>query len=360
MGSYINDNKNLEIKEEKVLINSRLSNNLIESNKDQFSNPINIQFYKYLIIDSYVEYLYDNSFSLFYSINLIYYLIYPTSYKSIIILNLINNKRIIEIKNAHNNYITNLRHYLDQINNRDFLLSISNSDCNIKIWDAKNWECLLNLENIYKKGYLSSASFLKNNNENFIITCNSDYTELIKLFNFNGNKMKEINDSNDNSFFIDTFYDKTLNKTFIITGNNGCIKSYDYHQNIIYHKYIDKDIWSCFSFIIKIDKDMIKIINASDSGYICIWNFHKGNILTKIKIGIEIYGICLWNDLYLFVGTWEKKVQLIDLNRGKVIKKLNKHNNNGVRTIKKIVIPKFGEYLLSHDGRRIILWKNID
>ena len=59
-----------------------------------------------------------------------------TENKSIITLNLINNKKIIEIKNAHNNYITNLRHYLDKNNNRDLLLSVSNVDFNIKIWNV--------------------------------------------------------------------------------------------------------------------------------------------------------------------------------------------------------------------------------
>ena len=121
---------------------------------------------------------------------------------------------------------------------------------------------------------------------------------------------------------------------------------------------MDKDISSCFSIIFKIDKDMIKMINSSDSGYIIIWNFHKGNILTKIKIGIEIYGICLWNDQYLFVGTWNQKIKLIDLYKRKVIKNLNNHISKGVSTIKKIFLPKYGEYLISHDGNSIILWKN--
>ena len=52
------------------------------------------------------------------------------------------------------------------------------------------------------------------------------------------------------------------------------------------------------------------------------------------------------------------KIKLIDLYKRKVIKKLKKHNSNGVSAIKKIFLPKYGECLISHDGNSIILWKN--
>ena len=55
----------------------------------------------------------------------------------------------------------------------DLLLSISANDNNIKLWNINNWECLLNLKNIYIKSIVSTAYFIKNNKEKFIITCNS-------------------------------------------------------------------------------------------------------------------------------------------------------------------------------------------
>ena len=43
--------------------------------------------------------------------------------------------------------------------------------------------------------------------------------------------MKEINYTNDSSYYIDTYYDKELLKNYIITGNEGYIISYDYNNN---------------------------------------------------------------------------------------------------------------------------------
>ena len=40
----------------------------------------------------------------------ILYLIYTNENKSILFFDLINNKKIIEIKNAHNKFITNFRY----------------------------------------------------------------------------------------------------------------------------------------------------------------------------------------------------------------------------------------------------------
>ena len=225
--------------------------------------------------------------------------------------------------------------------------------------NINNWECLFNLEKIYNKVKLSSAFFLKNNNDNYIITCNDSLNEPIKIFDFKGNIIKIINDSNDISFFIDVYYDKKNLKNYIITGNKGYIKSYDYNNNIIYHKYFDKDkdLGICYSISIKIDINIIKLISSFESGYIIIWNFHNGDFMNKIKIGGLLYGICLWNDEYLFVGNGEHKIKLIDLKEGKIIKELNGHNNEVV-AIKKIFHPKYGECLISSEGYSIILWKN--
>ena len=117
-------------------------------------------------------------------------------------------------------------------------------------------EFLLNLKNIYEKGRLSSSCFLKDNKENYIITCNGGCKIIkpIKIFDFKGKHIKEISDSNDKTDFIDIYYDKELLKNYIIKGNKCCIKSYDYNNNRLYHKYFDKDQGICFSITIKIDK----------------------------------------------------------------------------------------------------------
>ena len=81
------------------------------------------------------------------------------------------------------------------------------------MWDIRNFECLLDIKDINEKGSLYSACFLNDNNDNFIVTSNAQLyygknAELIKVFDFEGKKIKEINNSNENTFFIDIYYDK--------------------------------------------------------------------------------------------------------------------------------------------------------
>ena len=61
-----------------------------------------------------------------------------------------------QLKNAYNEEITNLRHYLDKINNRDLVSSISDDDTSLNLQNINNWECLLNL-----KIYIKNENFLQ-------------------------------------------------------------------------------------------------------------------------------------------------------------------------------------------------------
>ena len=192
-------------------------------------------------MNNLVEYAYskinmDNIFCIFKSINDILYLIYTNYQKSIISYNLIDNRKINEIKNAHKKFIINSRHYLDKKNNLDLIMSISSDDNNIKLWKTTNWECLLNLTNINNIGRIEDACFLYNENNNFILTSNCNYegvSEPIKIFDFQGNKLNEIKDSKIITKYIDIYYDIQLNKNYIITGNRGFSVSYDYESNKI-------------------------------------------------------------------------------------------------------------------------------
>ncbi len=361
MGNKNNKTKNINKEENKE--EKKMENNV--GNKFD-SNPLSIHFLKDLIIDSYCRYWCDNTFSLFKSYNDIFYIIYTNSSKSIISFDIINNKKISEIKHAHNDYITNLRYYFDKENKRDLLISLSEDDNNLKLWNINNLECLLNIIKVNKYGWLSSAYFLNDNNNNYIITNNkkedsNTIIENIKIFDFNGNVIKRINNSNYSTIFIDTYYDNNLSKIFIITGNEGFNQSYDYNENKQYFKYCDnpKEINRHMCLRIDDTEKIIKMIESSCAGVIRIWDFHSAKLLNKIDINNEwLYSICLWNEEYLFVGCKDSSIKLIKLSESKIIKNLTGHTNK-VLTIKKIKLPKYGECLISQDAdySQIKLWK---
>ena len=94
----------------------------------------------------------------------------------------------------------------------------------------------------------------------------------------------------------------------------GFIKSYNYELNKLYFIYSDDYINSTIynnekiqskiysNLAIHNDKNLLKLIGASLDGYIRIWDFLSGLLLDKINIRSELFGFCLWNDDYLFVG----------------------------------------------------------
>ena len=345
----------------KDLIKEDINNKTNKSN-----NPKNIEFLKDLTNNSYSLGT-NNSFCVFKSINDILYLIYSDEDISIISYNIVDNKIINKIKNSHIKYIINFRHYLDINNNRDLLLSSDYN--NLKLWDVNNFGCLLIINDINKKGFLFSTSFIYDNDQIFILTTNyivGGISEPMKVYDMKGNKIKEINDpyQKNSALLIEVYYDIKLKKVYIIVGSTYCIKSYEFNENKIYNYYIDDNIdgENHINFTINNDKEIIKLIDANERGIIRIWDFHLKILLSKITTKNNLNSICLWDNDYLFLGTRNNFIILIDLKKGKIIKRMKGHNNR-VSTIRKITHPIYGNCLISQglELNNIKLWviKNI-
>ena len=343
--------------------NGYLKSKLIGSHFKCMNNPINLHLIKELTNDSYTDYPLDNTFIVITSVDDIICLIYSTKRNSIIFYNIIDNKKINEIKKAHNKDITNLRHFLEKAKKRDLIISISLSDNNLKLWDLSSFACLLNINNVNQSGRLFSACIFCENKNNYILTGNaySNALELIKVFDFNGIKIKEINDSNDNIYFIDTFVDNKYSKIYILTGNDGYMKSYDFTENKIYHKYSGDDNKRHCSIIIKNINGEIRMIESSFDGHIRIWDFHSAILIKKIKITDNnwLLGICLWDDDYLFVGCGDKTIKLVNLKNYTIINNIS-GNRNKIITLKTLFHPKYGQCLVSqgYEKEQIKLYVN--
>ena len=261
----------------------------------------------------------DNIFTVFNSINNIFYLVYATKTKSITIYNLLNNTKIVEIKKAHEHYITNFRHHQDKKNKRDLMISISLGDNNVKLWNLNDLECLLSIKQIYNVGYINSACFLEEeyNNQIYILTSNYNFNtfESIKVFNLNGKEIKQINNSNDKTYIIISYYDDISNKNYIATGNVGKIKSFDFQENKLYNNYYDDNKRAHFSILFHQNKDkkILELIESCYDGLIRIWNFHTAELIDKINFHFGINSIFLFKDNYIFVSCYDKTIKIVNL-----------------------------------------------
>ena len=354
--NVINEKKNLnEIDKPQKGKIINLEEGTLKNNNFFSSDPNNINSSFNLVENSYSDYFDQNSFLVYNSINnnnLI--LVYSTNQKSIIFYDIISKKNIHEIEKAHTDYIVSFRFNLNS-NKNNILLSVTQSD--IKLWDINNnYNCILHLNNIYdKESVLSSACLLNlKNNNNVIITCSDNYSgtnnENVKIYNFKGDKINEIENSNDKIYFIDTCYDNINSKYYIITTNLGSVKSFDYDAKKEYHKYCDnndeKDLNQYhISAITYINKEKLELIESCKYGKIRIWDFHMITLLNKIYFdNISPNSLCLWNDKYLFFGTEENGIKLVDIEGNNLSNSLG---DQGLCGIIKIKHPEFGECLLS-------------
>ena len=334
---------------QKENINSINIQNNIHNKKiklKQINLDLDFVFYKDLTNKSFADDFSsssDNTFTVFKSINEIFYLVFASIEKSIISYDIKNCQKICEIKNAHNNYIIDFRHFYDKKNKRDLLISVSSFDNNIKIWNINRWNCILEIKNANKTGALYSASFLCENNEIYIISSNSNLLKRkdpIKIFNLKGEIIKDIKIINSINF-IDCYYE--LNNIYIIIGTHSNVLSYDYTNNKMYNKY-GQIKGSYYGIVVQYDK----LIASNFGGIIEIYNFHTGEILSEIKLNniSGFLGICLWDENNLLVGCSDNTIKLINLKERKLRKCLYGHNYF-VATIKKIYIPTIGDCLIS-------------
>ena len=89
------------------------------------------------------------------------------------------------------------------------------------------------------------------------------------------------------------------------------------------------------------------LIATSDDGLVRIWNFNSGELFKIINVGNEkLRGICVLDGRYIFVGSKDKSIKLIDIDEAKVIKSEEKHNNT-VLAMKIINLDKYGNCLIS-------------
>lgn len=324
------------------------------------THPEKITYLKDITKDSFSYFYLDNTFAVFNSINNILTLVYATMDKTIVSFDLIENQKINSIKGAHKELITNIRHIQDIVNKRDLLISIS-YDNNIKIWDYNLLECLTDIDNIYEFGYILSACFLHDSNMYYIVASSYSQTnDILKVYDLSGNKIQEINDSYGSVSFVDTFYDIKTSKNYIITGNLGSIKSFDYKENKLYHIYSDNYYNDHCSIIINCKKysNLVRLIESSCDGAIRLWNFHTGILLKRIKIyDKKLMGMCLWSDNYIFVGCEDKTIKLVDIKKGEIINNLIGYKSS-VLNIKKITHPKYGDCIISQGFKdnQIKLW----
>ena len=264
-----------------------------------------------------------------------------------------NKEKIVKtIYQAHKQTIFSCRHYADIRLRIDYIITSSN-DRSVKVWDATKDNYVLYIPNVHNGYYIYSVSLLchLHQEKNFVIT--SCPNEKMKVWSFTGMYMYNFGQSNESTYFIDVFYNKNQKKYFIINANSNDVKSYYFETGDLYHKYKGTPQTWHMSAVVNNINDIFALIESDGNGTIRIWNFDTAELLKSITAhSINLRGICLWNDKYLFAAGNDSQVKLFNLEEGKFVKSFKGHTST-VCTIEKIMHPKYGGCLISHalDGK---------
>ena len=366
--------------------NSNQKSSINTSSKINKSDPKNLKFFKNLVGDNF----HNPVLIVFQSIYNELIMIYRNNKRSIILYSLTDFKIITEIKNSQK-YINEMRYYFDKFNKRDLLASIEMNQNNIKLWNINTWELIVdinyNIGNFFLN--INSINFLENKDTFYLVasSINIPNHQLIHIYDLNGTKIKEINDPKSKSSCVETFYDTKTFKNYIIIATNDDIRAIDYQQNKIFKKYISVEGKSkvineilpdsirqrlpdnithikkeiplkgpTHRIIVNNYNNITKIFAAENDGFVRIWNFHTGNLLSSISISKpHVFDICLWDEGLLLAGH-NGGVKLIDLKNNKIIKNLDEIGEG--RGLAVIEYKQYGKCLITENLKGLNLWIN--
>ena len=258
---------------------------------------------------------------------------------------------------AHSQTIFSCRHYPYVKKRIDYIIT-SSYDRTVKLWDYTQNSYDLCISNAHGGYYIYSVSVLFNIQEdkNYVITSSSN--EKMKVWDFKGNYIRNFGQDSESTYFIDVYYSKWKKQYYIINANSVDVKSYEFDTGNLYHKYKGIPQTWHMSAVINETKQGQLLIESDGTGRIRIWDFNTANLLKNIAstYSLNLRGICLWNDRYLFAAGNDYQVKLFDLEEGKFIKSFKGHSST-VCTIEKIKHPKYGGCLVSQglDGK-LKLW----
>ena len=288
----------------------------------------------------------NRNFCVFKSIENIYYLVYSKKF-DIFSYNLndmkIQNK--IAINNFENKgcyyYVHILGHLFDKVNKRDLILI--NTISNMLIYNFNTLEFLFSYE---ANGSLGCLLYDKNKLYMYAQIYDNDHYKDI-FIDLKEKKVKKF-PSIIIAYFSDSYYEDDKDEWYIILGTVKNIISFKYFsENIkIYHEFSDGIEVSHVYVKIKKEKEITKLFDGSNDGYIRIWNFHTGELLNKILIckNFRVLSFDFLDDKYIICGTSKDIIELFDIEAKKFIKKVGGCFKEP-RYIKTINIPKVAQYL---------------
>ena len=350
----------------------------IQEVKQEKTEPIKFQPIKKLINHAHVNLededinaFIDRTFDVFESLTGQYFLIcaYSEDYTDYSLICMeITQEQIIYVKdNAHSERVYTCRHYLDEKDNRDLVITAS-FDKTIKIWEINNGFQLLYMKkpdyNFQENTYLLSEALLFFNNSLYLIVSayelkSSGYYLL--YYNLKHlNQKNKLSNSKDNCNYLETFNRSDV--PFIISANLGNIKIFDFEQKKLIKKFSDNNnSINYLSVAIQTYADKASLIATSSDGFLRIWDYNNPSIIIyKIQSYLNnwLIGLELIDNRFLLAGCADGSIKEFDLLKNYVALTFPRDDKNDPLFTLKYIQINGKNYLFSHSHKGLIeLWQ---
>lgn len=323
------------------------SPSIFKLNKNKFnSNPKTLKFKKDITDKLQKSYTIDSVFCSFTTFDGRCYIAWGCPTFSVEIFDLIQDKLVKSLTGfTQHIYIT--RHFFDKIKKKDYLLSTSYSKT-CKIWDCQDFSNIVTIQNCHSGSYLYSGLIIFDplfSESPLALTVAPN--ENIKIWDFKANLINQINTTTDYTYYLNVWYDERNDKTniYIINANSKDVKIYDYRTGKVYKTFYNveqQSAWHMSALVENINKKPY-LFESDGQGNLRVWDIETQTIFKKVLVeGINLRGICFWNDLYVLVAGTDKTVKIINYMQEKLEGTLEA-NNNILCTIDKIHHPIHGE-----------------
>ena len=349
----------------------RIRNKIYINPEEPFESTPNLRCKESLIKDNYDDYFINDSFEVYYSYqnyNEIM-IVSPTKDNEIRIMRL-KDKKIIKILKGHSSNVCYIRHFFNPKSKIDYLLSLDD-DKLINIWDlSNNFNLKQNLKLNYKT--IFSAILIFDNRNDYIITStyNNDNLaeDFTKIFLFDGRFVRNIPDTNKNqTYYLLEWNNPNNNQTYIIDFCVGKILINNVNEEEIYTELKSKvNFEQALTYyrgcIIGENND--NLCGLLENGYIHLWNLISFDLISTIRIEKgKLNNLLKWSNRYIIVSDKnDNSFYVIDIIIKQILSKCNKHNNNCIKSLKKIIHPTYKECMItcnhSHDIQLWILSQN--
>lgn len=322
------------------------------------TNPSDLVFYKNICENAHKSNSIDCVFTCFKSFKDEYLVVWGTPNFNIDIYDLILNKITLS-KIAHYSTIFSTRHYQDKKMKIDLIIT-SSYDKSVKVWNyTEALKIVVNISNAHTGYYIYSACLLINEQDNCTYIISSAPNEYMKLWNIQGKHLNDFGVSNQSTYFVSSWFDVKVKKYYIINANSADVKVYNFKDLSLYKTFKGTpNTWHMSAYVFE-KKEKPCLVESDGTGNIRVWDFHSGNVITTVSSsGVNLRGICIWNDQYIISSGSDHSAKIYDIDGMKAVKNLTQHTST-VCSVMKIYIPKFGECLISHglDGK-LKLWAN--